>query len=87
MVKLGHVDIAVEVSHLSSFFDIPRKGNMAPALHIMSYLRISHNYCLVLDLSYANINLSEFKSDENWTAFYGFAKEANPHNTPKPLSK
>ena len=80
MVKLGRVDIAVEVSQLSSFLDIPSKGHMVLALHIMSYLIIKHNPCLVLDPSYSDINLSEVKSDEKFT-------EAKPHNAPKPLSK
>ena len=60
---------------------------MVSALHIMSSVIITHNYCLVLDPSYADINLSEFKSDDNWTAFYGDSKEAKTHNAPKPLCK
>ena len=63
MVKLGRVDIAVEVYQLSFFLSIPRRGHMVSDLHIISYLRIKHNYLLVLDPSYADINLSEFKSD------------------------
>ena len=65
MFELGHVDIAVEVSQLSSFLAMPRKGHMVSALNIMSYLRINHNYCLVLDPSYADINLSDFNSNNN----------------------
>ena len=53
---------------------------MVSSLHIMSYLRIRNNSCLVLDPSYADINLSEFKSDNNWTDFYRNSKEANTHN-------
>ena len=60
---------------------------MVSALHIMPYLRISNSYRLVLDPSYANIYLSEFKSDKNWTVFYGDSKESKPHNAPKPLGK
>ena len=87
MVELGLVDIAVEVSQLSLFLSMPHKGYVVSALHIMSYLRINNNSRLVLDPSYADINLSEFKSDENWTAFYGYSEEAKPHNAPKPLGK
>ena len=36
MVKLGRVDIAVEVSHISSFLAMPCKGHMVSSLHIMS---------------------------------------------------
>ena len=87
MVELGLVDIAVEVSQLSLFLSMPHKGYVVSALHIMSYLRINNNSRLVLDPSYADINISEFKSDENWTAFYGYSEEAKPHNAPKPLGK
>ena len=85
MVELGRVDIAVEVSQLSSLFAMPYKGHMVSDLRIMSYLIIRHNSRLILDPSYSDINLSEFKSDDNWTAFYGDSKEAKPHNAPKPL--
>ena len=42
---------------------------------------------MFLDTPYADINLSDLKSDENWTAFYGDAEEAKPHNASKPLGK
>ena len=87
VVKLGSIDIFVEVSQISFFLAVPRKGHMVSALHIISYLRSKHNSCLALDPSYAHINLSEFKSDENWTAFYKDAVEAKPHNYPKSLGK
>ena len=74
MVELGRVDIAVEVYQLLSLLAMPRKGYMLSALHIMSYLRIRQNSCLVLDPSYPDIHLSEFNSYEKWTAFYGDAK-------------
>lgn len=53
----------------------------------MSYLRLKHNSMLVLDLSYPGVNQDEFKSDENWTAFYGDVEEALPPNAPKPLGR
>ena len=87
MVDLGRVDIVVEMSHISSLLAIPHKGHMASALKIMSYLRIKHNSRLVLDPSYSDIEISELKSDDNWTAFYGDSEEAKPHNAPKLLSK
>ena len=87
MVELGSFDIYVEFSQISLLLFMPRKGHMVSALHIMSYLRIRNNSRLVLDLSYADIKLSEFNSDKNWDAFYGDVKEANPHNAPKPLGK
>ena len=87
MVELGRVDISVEVSMLSSFLAMPRKGHMVAALHIMSYLKVKHDSHLILDLTYAEIDRSGFKEDGNWTAFYGDIEEAKPLNAPKPLGK
>ena len=63
MVDLGKIDIAVEVSQLSSFLAMPRQGHLVNALHIMSYLKIKQNSMLVLDPSYPGIDMSEFKSN------------------------
>ena len=87
MVKLGRFKIAVEVSHILSFLTITYKGHMVSVLHIMYYLRIKYNSRLVLDPSYADINLSEVKSFDEWTSLYVYAVDSNPHNDPKPLSK
>ena len=87
MVELGRIYIAVEVSQLSSFLAMPRQGHLVNALHIVSYLKIKHNSRLVLDPSYPGIDVSEFKSNENWAPFYGNGQEANPLNAPKPLGK
>ena len=87
MVELGRIDIAVEVSQLSYFLAMPRKGRLLSALQSMSYLKIKHNYRLVLDPSYPGIDISEFKSNENWEPFYGDVHEAKPMNAPKPLGK
>ena len=43
MVEIGRIDIATEVSQLSSFLAMPREGHLAAACHIMSYLRCKHN--------------------------------------------
>ena len=70
---------------LSSFLAYPRKGHLEAALHIMSYLRVKHNSRLVLDPTYANIDLAEFNDKADWHAFYGDVKEAMPPNAPPPL--
>ena len=87
MVELGRIDIAVEVSMLSSFLAMPRKGHMTAALFCMSYLKQRHNSKIYLDPSYPDIDHDKFKQDANWTAFYGDVKEAIPVNAPKPLGK
>jgi hypothetical protein len=38
MVELGHIDIVVEVSMLSSYLVYPREGHLEAAIHIMGYL-------------------------------------------------
>jgi hypothetical protein len=38
MVELGRIDIATEVSMLSSYLACPRKGHLENALHVMGYL-------------------------------------------------
>ena len=87
MVDMGRIDISVKVSQISSFLAIPRQGHLVNTLHIMSYLKIKHNSRLVLDTSYPGIDMSEFKSNENWAPFYGCVQEAKTLNAPKPLGK
>ena len=86
-VDLRRIDIAVEVSQLSSFLPIPRQGHLVNALQIMSYLKIEHNSRLLLEPSYRGIDMSEFKSNEYWEPFYGDGQEVKPLNDPKPLGK
>ena len=87
MVKLGRVDIGVEVLQLSSFLTYPHKGHMEAALHIMSYLHVKHNSRLVLDPSYSGIDYAKFNFHADCHAFYGDVKEALPPNAPEPLGK
>jgi hypothetical protein len=43
MVELGYIDIATEVSMLSSHLAYPREGHLENALHVMGYLQLKHN--------------------------------------------
>ncbi len=38
MVEFGRIDIATEVSMLSSYLACPREGHLENALHVMGYL-------------------------------------------------
>ncbi len=49
MVELGRIDIATEVSLLSSHLAFPHEGHLETALHIMSYLSQKHNTRLIFD--------------------------------------
>jgi hypothetical protein len=68
MVELGCIDIATEVSLLSSHLAFPREGHLETALHIMSYLSQKHNTRLIFDLTYPKIDMGQFPQ-YNWTEF------------------
>ena len=87
MVELGRVDIGTEVSKLSSFLAMPRRGHMEAALHVMSYLRCKHNSRLPLDPTYPFVDRDAFNENADWTDTYGDVSEALPTNAPKPLGK
>ncbi|KAL7523865.1 hypothetical protein ACHAWF_000705, partial [Thalassiosira exigua] len=72
MIELGHIDIATEVSLMSSHLAYPHRGHMEAALHDMSYLKGRHIH---------------FGSDAAWTAFYGDVTEDVPPNAPEPRGK
>lgn len=86
MVELGRVDIAVEVSLLSSYLAYPREGHLEAAIHIIGYLRQKHNTRLIFDPTYPKINENDFPQFD-WTEFYGDVTEAIPTDMPKPLGK
>jgi hypothetical protein len=86
MVELGRVDIATEISLLSSHLAYPREGHLDAALHVMGYLKQKHNSRLIFDPTYPNINVSSFPTYD-WIKFYGDVQEAIPHDMPEPLGK
>ena len=86
MVEIGRIDIATEVSLLSSHLAYPREGHLDAALHVMAYLKAKHNSRLVFDPTYPTIDLSNFQNCE-WKEFYGDVKEGIPLDAPKPLGK
>jgi hypothetical protein len=43
MYKIGHIDIATEVSLLSLHLAYSREGHLDAALHVMGYLRLKYN--------------------------------------------
>ncbi len=77
MVELGRIDIATEVSMLSSYLALPREGHLETALHIMGYLCKKHNSRLVFDPNYPEINESDFP-EYDWTEFHGDVTGAIP---------
>ena len=50
------------------------------------YLKKYHNFSLVFDPSYPDVNIDTF-TKQDWTKFYGYIKEAMPPDMPEPLGK
>jgi hypothetical protein len=86
MVEIGQVDIIAEVSMLASCVAAPREGHLDAAFHMFAYLEKKHNSRLVIDPTYPNIDMREFKECQ-WKEFYGDVKEAIPPNAPAPRGK
>ena len=70
IVELGQVDIQTEVSMLASQMALPREGHLDVIFRVFGYLKNKHNSRLVLDLSYPEINHSDFL-DNDWTLMGG----------------
>ncbi len=73
MVELGRIDIATEVSMLSSYLACPHEGHLENALHVMRYLQylgLKHNLRLIFNPTYPDIDQAAFPSFE-WMEFYG----------------
>ena len=86
-IELGHIDITTEVSKLSSFLAAPRDGHLNQSLHIFAFLKKHHDSGIVFDQSSPDINEDDFKTNDDWTYFYGNEKESLPPNMPPPLGK
>ncbi len=61
MVKLGLIDIATEVSLLSSHSALPHEGHMDPALHIMAYLVYTTTHACVRIQPIQTLTMSSFQ--------------------------
>ncbi len=47
MVEFCHIDIAKQVSLLSLHLALPQEGHMDAALHVMAYVGLHHDSCLL----------------------------------------
>jgi hypothetical protein len=86
MCKIGCIDIATEVSLLSSHQVYPQEEHFNVALHVMGYLKLKYNSQLIFDPTYPHIDDSAYQHHD-WEEFYGDVQEAIPKNTPPPLEK
>ena len=72
MVEMGRVDIAWEVSMLSSFLAMPRKGHLQQVFPIFSYLKCHHNFRIMMDPSYPDIKVSDFPEYDWENHYHGY---------------
>ena len=75
IVELNRIDVAVEVSMMSSVMALPRKGHLNQLFHMFAFLKIKYIAELVLDLSYPEIDESLFERKDLTHSVYGDVKE------------
>ncbi len=86
MIKLGRVDISIEVSMLLLHVALSCQGNLEAALHIMLYLSLHHNSCLCMDPTYPVIDSMQFLMCD-LSEFYGEVEEPISHDAPEAIGK
>jgi hypothetical protein len=82
-VELGRIDIATEVSLLSSHLALPREGHLQQVYHIFGYLKARPKRTLAFDPFPPNIDESQFVKCD-WHDFYRGATEPIPGDAPEP---
>jgi Reverse transcriptase (RNA-dependent DNA polymerase) len=83
-VELGRVDIAMEVSMLSSHMALPRIGHLEQVLHIFGYLKQNPKKMLAFDPREPIIDENKFAPKADWHDFYRDAVEMVPDDAPPP---
>ena len=86
MVELGHVDICLEVSMMSSHLALPREGHLKQLFNIFAHLKKYHNTELVYDPSVPEIDKSKFELKDWTSSEFGHiqGQEELPPNMPEP---
>jgi hypothetical protein len=82
-IELGRIDIATEVSMLSTHLAMPREGHLQQVYHIFGYLKAKPKKTLAFDPQHPNIDETRFVKYD-WHDFYRGAQEAIPGDAPKP---
>jgi hypothetical protein len=82
--QLGCIDIATEVSLLSSHLASPQAGHLQQEVyHIFGYLKLKPKKTLAFDPHHPNIDENHFVKCD-WHDFYQGAKESIPGDAPEP---
>eukprot|EP00957_Ditylum_brightwellii_P155290 11821691-Ditylum_brightwellii.AAC.1 len=84
MVKLGRINICLEVPMMPSYLDIPREGYMVEFLRIFGHLRKYHNTELMFDPRNPTVDELAFEM-RDWSPSefdHVQGKEGGPSNMP-----
>ena len=82
-IELGRIDIAIEVSMLSTHLAMPREGHLQAAYHVFAYLKVKPKRTLAFDPQHPDIDEARFTKCD-WHDFYRGAKEPIPGDAPEP---
>jgi hypothetical protein len=82
-VELGHIDIYIDVTLLSSHLAQPRIGHLEQVFHVFTYLKHHDNSNIVFDPNYVTWETAGF-TQHDWADFYKDAHERIPPNAPSP---
>jgi hypothetical protein len=87
IVELGRADICVEVSMMSSYLVLPRRGHLEQVLHIFAHLRKHHNAEMVFDPTEPEIDEEKFARQDWSHTVYSDQKEELPPDMPTPRGR
>ena len=81
--ELGRLDILLEVSWMSSYTAMPRRGHLEAVYSIFAYLKKHEKSAIVFDDHIPHVDELIF-TPVDWNDFYPDAQEAIPPNMPEP---
>ena len=82
-VELGHVNILLETSLLSTHLALPRQGHLNQVYRMFGYLKTHPKRKLAFDAMHPLISERMFKNHD-WHNFYRGVQESIPGDMPKP---
>jgi hypothetical protein len=85
-IELGRIDIAMEVSMLSTHLVMPQEGHLNQVCHMFGYLKSKPKKTIAFDPNHPDVDESQFVKCD-WHDFYQGAKELIPGDMPDPKGK
>ena len=88
-IEIGHVDILTEVSLLSSYQAMPRRGHLEQVMHIFAFLKKKPKLTIYFDPDDPKLdnNMFQGSTQESFQDIYRDAKEELPRNMPTPRGR